>query len=349
MIPTGGSSGQIKFAIHTWNTLTKSVQGFQQFFEVDAINSCCVLPLYHVSGLMQFMRSLLTQGQFLPLTFAEIMSGESARAANATFLDKDSREPQQFFLSLVPTQLQRLLQQKHYIPWLQQFSAILLGGAPPWTTLLEQARDYQLNLAPTYGMTETASQVATLKPHEFLSGNSSTGSILPHAQLQIVDSLGNPLKFNQTGQIRLQAKSLFKGYYPNCTLTEVFETDDRGYIDEQGYLSVIGRSSRKIISGGENIFPEEVEVALRGTGLVHDVYVTGAIDPQWGETVIAFYVPSSAKTTPALLKDRLDTCLSRFKHPKHWIALDNLPCHAQGKVDQGQLNQRAAQYILELF
>jgi o-succinylbenzoate---CoA ligase len=333
MIPTGGSSGGIKFTIHTWQTLSASVSGFQSFFcDGRPIHSCCVLPLYHVSGLMQFLRSLLTNGQLIILPFAELSSGQSAHSNTANFLQQDCTEPADFFLSLVPTQLQRLLEGRSRIPWLQQFHTILLGGAPAWTSLLEQSKTLGLNLAPTYGMTETAAQVVTLKPHEFLQGNLSTGCTLPHAQISIRDSKGFPLDSLQTGNIAIQAPSLFRGYYPQFFSTDTCITDDIGYLDVQGYLHIVGRSSRKILSGGENIFPEEVEAALYATGLVREVCVLGTADEQWGEAVTALYVPIETQTLETL-KTALAESLSRYKHPKRWICVEKLPRSAQGKLD----------------
>jgi o-succinylbenzoate---CoA ligase len=333
MIPTGGSSGGIKFTIHTWQTLSASVSGFQSFFcDGRPIHSCCVLPLYHVSGLMQFLRSLLTNGQLIIFPFAELLSGQSVQKDTANFLQQDCTEPADFFLSLVPTQLQRLLERRSRIPWLQQFHTILLGGAPAWTSLLEQSKTLGLNLAPTYGMTETAAQVVTLKPHEFLQGNLSTGCTLPHAQISIRDSKGFPLDSLQTGNIAIQAPSLFRGYYPQFFSTDTCITDDIGYLDVQGYLHIVGRSSRKILSGGENIFPEEVEAALYATGLVREVCVLGMADEQWGEAVTALYVPIETQTLETL-KTALAESLSRYKHPKRWICVEKLPRSAQGKLD----------------
>ena len=98
LIPTGGTSGNIRFVIHTWETLMASVDGFCQYFEVEQVNSFCVLPLYHVSGLMQFLRSFPTGGSLVVLPFKTVEAG-----------DCHSINPEDFFLSLVPTQLQRLL------------------------------------------------------------------------------------------------------------------------------------------------------------------------------------------------------------------------------------------------
>ncbi len=339
MIPTGGSSGQIKFAIHTWKTLTASVQGFRSFFRVDAVNSCCVLPLYHVSGLMQYLRSLLTHGRLHIISFVHLYGSESSRMEQATFLHKSNNMPQDFFLSLVPTQLQRLLQQPHRLSWLRSFRTILLGGAPAWPVLLAQANQQQLNLALTYGMTETASQVVALKPQAFLQGRFDGGCVLPHAQVEIYDSAGQPLAAHQTGNIMIKAQSLFQGYYPHYCPKTVFKTDDLGYFDEQSYLHIVGRSSRKIISGGENIFPEEVEAALYSTGLVKDVYVLGLPDSQWGEAVAVLYVPLNLGTKAQQLKDDLDSRLSHYKHPKRWLVADAIPRNAQGKVDLFRLRQ----------
>ena len=272
MIPTGGSSGKIKFAIHTWQTLTASVQGFTAYFQTNTVNSFCILPLYHVSGLMQFMRSFTTGGK-LVITSSKTL--ESSQIPNIN--------PEEFFISLVPTQLQKILQNPELTQWLSKFSTVLLGGAPPWEELLEKARFHQIRLAPTYGMTETASQIATLKPDEFLQGKFNSGKILPHAKI-IID--------NQPGNINIQSQSLALGYYPQMwENTNNFVVDDIGFLDNQGYLHIIGRNSDKIITGGENIYPTEIETAIRKTNLVIDVCVIGIADKHWGQALTAIYIP----------------------------------------------------------
>ncbi|MEA5510022.1 2-succinylbenzoate--CoA ligase [Crocosphaera sp. UHCC 0190] len=323
MIPTGGSSGNIKFAIHTWETLSASVQGFTQFFKVNQINSFCVLPLYHVSGLMQFMRSFLTQGKIIIYAYSDLKKGL-----------KPSRDVRDYFISLVPTQLQRLLEIDSH--WLTNFKTILLGGAPPWNSLLETARNYQLNLSPTYGMTETASQIVTLKPQDFLQGNQSTGQILPHAKIYI----NEPTKV-----INVQAKSLFLGYYPNLKKSSIFVTDDLGYYDHEHYLYIMGRNSQKIITGGENVFPKEVENAILETGLVKDVSVIGIPHPQWGEAVTAVYVAHTNSLNVQDIQTAIRNQLSYFKQPKYWIKLEKLPRNQQGKLNYQILQNIALTHI----
>lgn len=255
MIPTGGSSGKIRFAIHTWETLIASVQGFQQYFQLQQINSFCVLPLYHVSGLMQFIRSFTTNGKLVIQSFKEL-----------ELVEKPTIDLSDFFISLVPTQLQRLLQNSTLAAWLSKFKTVLLGGAPPWNELLQQARFNAIQLALTYGMTETASQIATLKPEDFIKGYNNCGQVLPHAKVTIHSLEGELLGANQTGIINIQAQSLALGYYPELKQDD-FKLDDLGFFDAQGYLNIVGRSSNKIITGGENVYPDEVEATIRATQL----------------------------------------------------------------------------------
>jgi o-succinylbenzoate---CoA ligase len=151
-------------------------------------------------------------------------------------------------------------------------------------------------------MTETAAQIATLKPAEFLQGKSGCGQVLPHAILTIVPDSVLPQVSSASspfGRIAIQAKSLMLGYFPDAAPHfDKLLTDDLGYFDAQGNLQIVGRSSRKIITGGENVFPTEVEAAIRATGLVADVYVVGMPDQIWGEAIVAFCValPKSLET-----------------------------------------------------
>ena len=335
MIPTGGSSGKIRFAIHTWETLTASLQGFQQYFNVDKINSFCVLPLYHVSGFMQFMRSFTTGGK---LTITSLKALEAGKKSNI--------EPEQFFISLVPTQLQRLLQKPDQANWLSRFHTVLLGGAPAWPELLDIARKYQIKLALTYGMTETASQIATLKPADFLAGNNSSGQALPHAKITIRNAIGKILCYNEIGNVTVNTKSLALGYYPELFSDRpYFQLDDLGFFDKNNYLNIVGRNSDKIITGGENVFPAEVEAAIKSTNLVTDVSIIGLLDQDWGQIVTAIYVPTNPAVTITALQAGIEDKLSKFKRPKKWIVIEQLPRNSQGKVNREELQEIATKMV----
>ena len=326
MIPTGGSSGKIKFAIHTWQTLTASVLGFTEYFQINTVNSFCILPLYHVSGLMQFIRCFTTKGK---LVITESKKLEISQLPNIN--------PSEFFISLVPTQLERILQNPDLTQWLSRFATVLLGGAPPWDNLLIKARFHQIRLAPTYGMTETASQIATLKPDEFLQGKFNSGKILPHAKI-IID--------NKSKNIKIQSQSLALGYYPHIWEdADNFAVDDIGFLDDQGYLHILGRNSDKIITGGENVYPIEVESAIRKTNLVLDVCVIGIDDKYWGQALTAIYIPNNENISSLEIETQLRKQLSKFKIPKYWISLPGLPRNTQGKINRQQLQQIAKDFV----
>ncbi len=371
-IPTGGSSGNIKFTHHTWHSLTVAALGFCRHFQPNGgpVNAYCVLPLYHVSGLMQAIRALVSGGQLFLSPFKSLLSAS----------DLTSSPPSSTYLSLVPTQLERLLRHDR-AAWLSRFRAVILGGAPPWPSLVNRAIAQQILLYLSYGMTETGAMVtasrvdpsAALSPgrlssmHENTSAFSS-GQVLPHAAMH-VEQDGKHLPFGEVGQIVVQSDAIALGYhhFPSSAFApSTFYTDDLGYLDATGALYVTGRASRKIISGGENIFPTEVEAALRSTGLVNDVVVLGLPHPEWGEVVAAVYVPSSDAISAESLKRSLSDSaapialdqtapnqttqpvrqriqpsqlaqLSRYKHPKQWIAVNHLPRNAQGKLNQAAL------------
>jgi O-succinylbenzoic acid--CoA ligase len=199
-------------------------------------------------------------------------------------------------------------------------------------------------------MTETASQIATLHPDAFLSGNSSSGTVLPHACITICDAAGQSLESNQIGRVTIQAESLALGYYPVLFSSDApFEVDDLGFLNRQDYLTIVGRRSHKIITGGENVFPEEVEAAIQATNLVEDVGVVGMPDRYWGEVIVAIYRPKHGAEVKAIAPETwrflLSRTLAKFKHPKYWIVVEQLPRNAQGKINREQLKQIATEQI----
>jgi o-succinylbenzoate---CoA ligase len=330
-IPTGGSSGKIRFALHTTATLTASVKGFTQYFETDSVNSCCMLPLYHVSGLMQFWRSLITQGNLTIISYQ-----------NLKHKIKPKIEPQNYFLSLVPTQLQFLLDSDS--EWLRQFKTILLGGAPTSRSLLKKARQFQIPVATTYGMTETASGITYLKPQDFLSGNDSSGRVLPHAKVTIIERKSEYSEHSEhlVGTLKIAADSLFYGYYPEYShQQQPLISDDLGFFDESGFLHIVGRNSQKIITGGENVYPQEIEAAILATKLVKDVCVIGLEDAKWGQVVTALFISWHDEVKTDTILQQLQPKLGKHKLPKHWLQVNSLPRDAKGKINYSQLTDIA--------
>ncbi|MEB3274166.1 MAG: AMP-binding protein [Prochlorothrix sp.] len=346
LISTGGSSGQLRFVIHTLETLGAAVDGLRRSSLIPApghIHSFCTLPFHHVSGLMQGLRSWGTGGQLVTLPFKTL---ETALLQTPNQLAAYPLNQLPFCLSLVPTQLQRLLAAPAAPAWLAQFALIFLGGAPPWPTLLDRGRALGLPLAPTYGMTETAAMVTVLAPKDFLQGRSGAGPALPHVSLTVAPGAGQGPNSEPIGPLHIQTPALGLGDYslqvsssradlpadlpatpqglaqqlgyppetgPPVTARDGTSTrdeankegiptlhiwerdrfcpDDWGRVGTHGSLELLGRESSKIITGGENVFPAEVEAAIWASGVVTDVVVLGQPDSVWGERVVAVYVP----------------------------------------------------------
>jgi len=329
-IPTGGSSGKLKLARHDEGTVAAAVNGFCAHFGVKQVNVVGLLPLYHVSGFMAWMRTVLTGGSYLPWSWKAVEAGERpALPADA------GAEGGDWFLSLVPTQLQRLLGDREAEDWLRGFRAVFIGGGPAWPELVEAGARARLPLAFSYGMTETAAMVTALRPEEFLTGGRGSGAALPHAQV-VLDG---------EGRAGIGGASLFRGYWPETRTGAMWWTEDLGRWDERGSLHVLGRRDALIITGGEKVDPAEVEAALRATGAFADVAVVGVPDAEWGEAVVACYPFGEGECArdETEINQWLAVILAAYKRPRRYVAVPvaEWPRNAQGKVNRAALRARA--------
>lgn len=335
MIPTGGSSGRIRFAIHDWSTLAAATYGFQQHISCERMAGHCVLPLYHVSGFMQLVRALLTMGS--------VVFGRLDSFANEhVLLLKEKKESR--FISLVATQLERLLQDESNVARLREYRAVFLGGGPAPIGLLERARELKLPIAPTYGMTETGAQIATLAPELFLSGERHLGRPLPHVLIDIVDdeAFEERKQAGEVGRIRILGASLFRGYFGDSETVSNLSilTSDLGSLDEAGHLTVLGRADRVVITGGEKVNLREIELVFESSGMVRDVVAFGIEDREWGEKLSVAYVSQDRGVSESVLKELIGRELSNYKMPKTWIRLDTIPRNEAGKVEFSKLGAR---------
>jgi O-succinylbenzoic acid--CoA ligase len=266
---------------------------------------------------MAWMRCALTGGRYVPWDWKQLEAGAMPPLP----------EGGEWFLSLVPTQLQRLLLQPAAVDRLRRFRAIFLGGGPAWPELLEAAATARLPLSLSYGMTETAAMVAAQHPEEFLAGGRSCGAVMPHAQIEI----------SAEDLIRVRGDSLFRGYFPEWRDARFFETEDLGHFDNRGHLQIDGRRDAVIITGGKKVTPAEVEAALRATGKFADVAVVGMPDAEWGEIIVACYPANQAAPDLAAIDETLGRDFAAYKRPKRYLAIDPWPRNAQGKIDRGAL------------
>lgn len=315
-VPTGGTSGAIKFARHDERTLGAAARGFVEHFGVQKVNAVDVLPPFHVSGLMARVRCAVSGGTHVAWEWKRLERGERPVVS----------EDEPWVLSLVPTQLQRLLAAKEAAEWLRRFRVVLIGGAPAWKELLDAAAEARVRVALSYGMTETAAMVAAQRPEEFFAGDRSSGTAMPHAKIVC----------EADGAIAIEGASLFRGYWPEWRAARSLETSDEGEIDESGRLRVRGRRDAVIITGGEKVNPLEVEMVLRASGQFDDVAVVGVPDAEWGAAVVACY-PRGKRAIDWRAVERGLAALAGFKRPKRFVAVAEWSRNEQGKVRRSEL------------
>ena len=324
-IPTGGTGGAVKFVAHHEASLRAAVRTFQNYFSARGfhgpLHNVSLTPPWHVSGLMPALRARYTDGQhqIIQTRFtAESVLPEIKLPTSGTRL-----------VSLVPAQLQSLLTNPHGLTWLQNFSAILLGGSAVPEAVLTLIRKHRLPIYLTYGMTETAAACAVCPPEKIWQSGALAGEPFPEVSWSL-----------EGERICLTTPALGAYFWPNTPLSSPYLTGDRGKIHPDGSLEILGRADCIIISGGEKVNPALVEEALRATGLIQEVHVWGVAHPRWGAQVTAFIV-GAASHEPAL-RQALEK-LSPAQRPKEYWFGTELPLDARGKFDE--VKARASQSL----
>jgi O-succinylbenzoic acid--CoA ligase len=300
VIATSGSGGEAKAAVHTWGNHFYSAQGSNETIPLTSADRWLLsLPLYHVSGVAITVRCLLSGAGLVIPTLASL-GGDGDLAS-------DIQRGKVTHISLVSTQLQRLLLDEKNHTLLRSLKVILLGGSAMPQTLIEQSTKLGLNIYLSYGLTEMSSQVATGKVTRI---NQACVKILPYRQLNI----------SSEGEILVKGEVLFKGYVTGERLhlpvsDTWLSTGDIGQLDNKGCLTVTGRRDNMFISGGENIHPEEIEKALLSIKGIAQAIVVPKEDKEFGKRPIAFI----KCTGEPLAEDHLIRCLQavlpRFKIP----------------------------------
>lgn len=275
LIRTSGSSAYPKLAQHTWANHVFSARGSQHYLPLTPQDSWLLsLPLFHVGGLAIVVRSWLAGATIQ-------VPDPDQSLAEAILCFRPSH------LSLVPTQLQRLLRFEETRQALQGCRAILLGGAPASATLLKDAQAADLPIHTSYGSTEMSSQITTTPPGFWQrtpveADRLLSGMPLPYREVRIVQ-----------GQVQVRGKTLFQGYRYQGQLTLPLNeegwlnTGDLGVWHEE-HLQITGRQDYQFISGGENIQPEEVERHLLGCPGILDAMVVPVEDAEFGQRPVAF-------------------------------------------------------------
>lgn len=315
---TSATTGQFKSVPLRWSQIKAHVQASQEVLgRSEQDNWLMVLPLFHVSGLSILMRSLYNG------TAMTIM--ESYDEEQVLQCIHDGRIN---MMSLVPTILKNLEPRIIH----HQLRVILLGGEFIPRPLVDACVEKQLPIYKTYGMTETFSQSVTMPVLLNLNKLDSVGKPLPGMTVHIV----NP-DVDGVGEIHLNGPMVMRGGYINREpIHGDFNTDDMGYVDEDGFLYILNRRTDLIISGGENIYPKEIEDTVYAMQGVKECAVIPVADTKWGQVPALFVafddIDALGTDSKMIVRDYISSKLAKYKVPKYITIMDALPRNGTGKI-----------------
>jgi O-succinylbenzoic acid--CoA ligase len=322
IIYTSGTTGRPKGAMLTFANFWASAAASAFNLGVqpgDRWLAC--LPLFHVGGLSIALRSAIYgTTMLLHPRFDEQAANHALRGEGATLA------------SLVATMLQRMLDADD-LPYPASVRAVLAGGGPVPLPILERALARGLPVVQTYGLTEAASQVATLAPADAVRHAGSAGQPLVATGLRVDAPPGEP------GEILVSGPTVTPGYWGDPAATAAalvdgwFRTGDVGRLDPDGYLYVLDRREDLIVSGGENVYPAEVEAVLLGYPGIRQAAVVGLPDARWGQ-VVAAAVVAEPGFDAAALDSWLRSRLAGYKVPRVIRCVESLPMTASGKAQR---------------
>ena len=314
---TSATTGQFKSVPLRWSQIKAHVQASQEVLgRSEQDNWLMVLPLFHVSGLSILMRSLYNG------TAMTIM--ESYDEEQVLQCIHDGRIN---MMSLVPTILKNLEPRIIH----HQLRVILLGGEFIPRPLVDACVEKQLPIYKTYGMTETFSQSVTMPVLLNLNKLDSVGKPLPGMTVHIV----NP-DVDGVGEIHLNGPMVMRGYINREPIHGDFNTDDMGYVDEDGFLYILNRRTDLIISGGENIYPKEIEDTVYAMQGVKECAVIPVADTKWGQVPALFVafddIDALGTDLKMIVRDYISSKLAKYKVPKYITIMDALPRNGTGKI-----------------
>ncbi len=335
---TSGTTGRSKGAMLTQGNLLSNSQVLVKEWGFTAKDTLLhALPIFHTHGLFVATNvSLLAGGKviFLPKFNLDLILELMSEATT---------------MMGVPTFYTRLLDDPRFTREAVGHMRLFISGSAPLLseTHVQFEERTGHRILERYGMTET--NMITSNPYNGERRAGTVGFPLPGVEIKITDSsTGADLAQGEIGDIEVRGPNVFKGYWqmPEKTAEELrengfFITGDLGRIDEDGYLSIVGRNKDLIISGGYNIYPKEIELLLDEKEGVLESAVIGVPHPDFGETVVAILVPeNNAYLDLDTIADDIKLSLARFKHPQRILTLPELPRNTMGKVQKKELREQ---------
>jgi malonyl-CoA/methylmalonyl-CoA synthetase len=337
---TSGTTGRSKGAMLTHNNLLSNADSLAEAWQFTSDDTLLhALPIFHAHGLFVAVNVLLRVGGrmiFLPKFDADTVI---AKLPDATTMMG------------VPTFYTRLLADPRFDKDLAQHIRLFVSGSAPLLAETHQAFEARTGhrILERYGMTETS--MNTSNPYDGERRAGTVGFPLPQVEARVVNAeTGDTLPQGETGILEVRGPNVFKGYWrmPEKTAEEFrddgfFITGDIARIDEDGYITIVGREKDLVISGGYNVYPKEVETEIDVMDGVLESAVIGAPHPDFGEAVVAVIVPKAGANLVAEdIQSNLQNRLAKFKCPKKVFFVDQLPRNTMGKVQKNELRKTFA-------
>ena len=316
---TSATTGQFKSVPLRWGQIRAHVQASQEVLgKTEQDNWLMVLPLFHVSGLSILIRSLYNG------TAVTILS-KYDEAQVLKLIESENIN----MMSLVPTILTQLEPKITH----HKLRVILLGGEFIPMALIDACEKKSLPIYKTYGMTETFSQSVTFSVLDYPHKRDSVGKPLPGMQVRI-----DKPDADGVGEIHLTGPMVMTGYIDKEPIDGDLNTDDIGYVDEDGFVYILNRRKDLIISGGENIYPKELEDLVYTLSSVKECAVVPVPDPKWGQVPALFvaFHDGESMTADAILSFMTNS-LAKYKIPKYVKILPALPRNGTGKIVRNEL------------
>jgi O-succinylbenzoic acid--CoA ligase len=333
IVHTSGTSGYPKGAVLTYgNVFYSAMSSAYRLGHLSDDVWLCTLPLFHVGGLSILIRACLYG---ITVDLRDKFTVEDINHA----LTHGGIS----IVSLVPTMLYRLLDAKTE-SWSKGLRLVLLGGAAADERLIQRCKAQHIPLATTYGLTEAASQVATALPDTALTKVGTVGRPVMFTQIRVVDEHGNNQPTGVYGEIIVKGLTVMQGYdhQPDTTENTLRDgwlyTGDMGYLDEDGDLFIVQRRNDLIVTGGENVYPAEVEAVLNSHPAVKESVVIGLPSLEWGQQVAAAVQlhPNHTITADELIAYSRGQ-LAGYKQPRKIRFVDHFPQTASGKIQRQAL------------
>lgn len=328
---TSGTTGFPKGVRQTANNHTSSALSSVLNLGLDEQDIwLCTMPLFHISGFSILVRSVLYGMEVRLLD--KFDAGKVAREISQGTVTRMSAVS--VMLNQILLELEATEQVAH-----PSFKTVLAGGGALPINYLKRAKERGLPVLQTYGLTETSSQTTTLAAGDAIRKIGSAGKPLFFNQIKI----NGAETANVNGEVYIRGPHVTPGYIgqfkeKSPLIDGWFPTGDIGYLDEEGYLYIVDRRSDLIISGGENIYPAEIENVLAAHPKVLEAGVCGIEDAKWGSVPIAFVVVSGAVTEGELIEFCAEQ-LARYKMPKRIQFIDKLPRNGSNKLVRRELKK----------